>query len=79
MPISAKDRKAAQKAKEDEALSRLGGRRMKFIMYGQTLAILEAVCKAQGFTGRQRLAEGLTYLIHLKADIVSTHEKEKSS
>lgn len=67
MVVSAKDRKAAQAAREKEALARLGGRRIRFIAYGNTLAALERIAAREGFAGKQRLGEALTWLIH-KAD-----------
>lgn len=78
MTLSASERKAAQTARENEALARLGGRRLKFIAYGATLARLEEICAAQGFTGRQRIAEAVTFLAHdyVNRDNVSTHKKE---
>lgn len=78
MALTAKERKAAQTARENEALARLGGRRLKMVAYGATVAALELVCERQGFTGRQRIAEAITWLAHDYAnrDIVSTHEKE---
>lgn len=79
MALTARERKAAQTAREQEALARLGGRRLKIIAYGATIAALEAVCAREGFTGRQRIAEAITWLAHEdeKRHSVSTHEKEK--
>lgn len=78
MAKSDKERKAAQAAREKDALQRLGGRRLSFVAYGATLTALELVCVRQGFTGRQRMAEALTWLAHdyEKRAIVTTHEKE---
>lgn len=64
MAKSDKERKADQAAREKDALQRLGGRRLSFVAYGATLTRLEEICVAQGFTGRQRYAEALTFLIH---------------
>lgn len=63
MAISSTDRKRAQRAKEQTTFARLGGRRLSFVVYGATLAKLEAICEAEGFTGKQRLGEALTHLI----------------
>lgn len=78
MALSARERKAAQTARENEALRRLGGRRMKFIAYGGTMAALDRICERQGFTGQQRYAAALSFLIHdyENRDKVSAHEKE---
>lgn len=64
MALTPRERKAAQTARENEALRRLGGRRMKFIAYGATLDALEQVCQNEGFTGQQRFGEALTFLVH---------------
>lgn len=79
MAQSDKERKAAQTARENETLARLGGRRLRFLAYGATVEALELVCERQGFTGRQRMAEAITFLAHDYAnrDIVSAHEKEE--
>lgn len=75
MALTPRERKAAQTARENEALRRLGGRRMKFIAYGGTMAALERICVRQGFTGQQRYGAALSWLIHENDDKVSTHEK----
>lgn len=81
MSLTPRERKAAQTARENDQLARLGGRRIKFIAYGATLAALEAVCVREGFTGRQRIAEAITWLAHAdeKAHSVSTHESTEST
>lgn len=80
LPKTPAVRKQEQKAREDAALAKYGGRRIRFIVYGKTLAALEAVCVREGFTGQQRLGEALTWLVHDDENRhnVSTHEKENS-
>jgi hypothetical protein len=60
---SARERKQDQRDRENAAIAKLGGRRIQFLVYGGTMQKLEAICKAQGFTGKQRKGEALTYLI----------------
>lgn len=55
--------KRDQRERERAALAKLGGRRISFLAYGGTLAKLEAICEAEGFTGKQRLGEALTHLV----------------
>lgn len=76
---SAAERKREQLARENAALAKLGGRRVRFLCYGATLAALEAVCVRQGFSGQQRLGEALTWLVHEEENRhnVSTHEKDE--
>lgn len=70
------ERKREQAERERAALAKLGGRRIRFLCYGATLAALEAVCVRQGFSGQQRLGEALTWLVHEEENrhTVSTHE-----
>lgn len=63
MAMTAKERKEKQRKEEDAAIAKLGGGRIQFLVYGGTMQKLEAICKAQGFTGKQRKGEALTYLI----------------
>lgn len=63
MPMTDAERKAKQRKQEAEALARLGGGRIQFIVYGATMRKLEAIARAQGFTGKQWKGEVLTYLI----------------
>jgi hypothetical protein len=60
---TAAERKKDQRAREKKALEKLGGRRIQFITYGATLAKLEAISAANGFTGKQKLGEALTFLV----------------
>lgn len=60
---SAKERKKDQRDRENAALAKLGGRRIQFITYGSTLEKLEEICSANGFTGKQKLGEALTFLV----------------
>lgn len=64
MATTAAERKRAQRLLERMAFEQLGGRRISFVVYGGTLAKLEEICAAEGFTGKQRLGEALTFLIH---------------
>ncbi len=66
MAKSAAERKRAQVARERKLVAQFGGKRLRILMYDDTLTILERVCAEQGFTGPQRLAEGLTWLVHEK-------------
>lgn len=77
---SAAVRKREQAAREKAALAKLGGRRVRFLCYGATLAALEAVCVRQGFRGQQRLGEALTWLVHDDENRhnVSAHKTEGS-
>lgn len=60
---SATERKKKQREEEDAAIAKLGGGRIQFLVYGATMRKLEEICKAQGFTGKQRKGEALTFLI----------------
>jgi hypothetical protein len=57
------ERKAKQRKQEAEALAKLGGGRIQFIVYGATMRKLEEIARAQGFTGKQWKGEALTWLI----------------
>ena len=63
MPMTDAERKAKQRKQEAEALARLGGGRIQFIVYGATMRKLEEIARVQGFTGKQWKGEALTYLI----------------
>ena len=63
MPMTDAERKAKQRKQEAEALAKLGGGRIQFIVYGATMSTLEAIARAQGFTGKQLKGEALAYLI----------------
>lgn len=63
MPVTDAERKAKQRKQEAEALARLGGGRIQFIVYGATMRKLEAIARERGFTGKQWKGEALTWLI----------------
>jgi len=63
MPMTDAERKAKQRKQEAEALAKLGGGRIQFIVYGATMRKLEAIAREQGFTGKQWKGEALTWLI----------------
>ena len=63
MPMTDAERKAKQRKQEAEAMAKLGGGRIQFIVYGATMRKLEAIAMEQGFTGKQWKGEALTYLI----------------
>lgn len=63
MPMTDSERKAKQRKQEAEALAKLGGGRIQFIVYGATMRKLEEIARAQGFTGKQWKGEALTWLI----------------
>ena len=63
MAMTAAERKAKQRAEENAAIAKLGGGRINFIVYGETMRKLEAIAKQQGFTGQQWKGEALTFLI----------------
>ena len=63
MPMTDAERKAKQRKQESEALAKLGGGRIQFIVYGSTMRKLEAIAREQGFTGKQWKGEALTFLI----------------
>ncbi len=63
MAMTAAERKAKQRAEENAALARLGGGRINFLVYGETMRKLEAIANEQGFTGKQWKGEALTFLI----------------
>lgn len=63
MAMTTAERKAKQRAEENAALARLGGGRINFLVYGETMRKLEAIAKEQGFTGQQWKGEALTFLI----------------
>lgn len=62
MAMTDAERKREQRKREKEAMKKYGGKRISFIAYGGTLAKLEAICEEQGFTGKQKLGEALTFL-----------------
>lgn len=78
MQTPAKDRKAAQKKREKEALAKKGGRRFSVLAFGSTMAALDRLADHYGFTGKQRIAETVTHLIHEMDDIVTTHKTEET-
>lgn len=55
--------KRDQRDRERASLKALGGKRISFLSYGGTLAKLEKICESQGFTGKQRLGEAITFII----------------
>lgn len=63
MPMTDAERKAKQRKQEAEALAKLGGGRINFLVYGETMRKLEEIARAQGFTGKQWKGEALTFLI----------------
>ena len=63
MPMTDAERKAKQRKQEAEALAKLGGGRIQFIVYGATMRKLEAIARERGFTGKQWKGEALTWLI----------------
>lgn len=63
MAMTTAERKAKQRAEENAALAKLGGGRINFIVYGETMRKLEAIANQQGFTGQQWKGEALTFLI----------------
>lgn len=63
MAMTAAERKAKQRAEENAALAKLGGGRIQFLVYGETMRKLEAIAKQQGFSGQQWKGEALTFLI----------------
>lgn len=75
---SDRERKAAQKKRELEALAKYGGRRFSVLAYGKTIEALDRLADHYGFTGKQRTAETVTHLIHEMDDIVTAHKTEES-
>lgn len=63
MAMTDAERKKAQREKEDAAIAKLGGGRITFLVYGETMRKLEEIAKAQGFKGKQWKGEALTFLI----------------
>jgi len=63
MPMTDSERKSKQRKQEAEAMAKLGGGRIQFIVYGATMRKLEAIARAQGLTGKQWKGEALTWLI----------------
>lgn len=63
MAMTAAERKEKQRKAEDEAIAKLGGGRIQFLVYGETMRKLEAIAKREGFTGKQWKGETLTWLI----------------
>lgn len=63
MAMTAAERKEKQRKAEDAAMAKLGGGRIQFLVYGETMRKLEAIASQQGFTGKQWKAESLTFLI----------------
>lgn len=55
--------KQAQLERERAALAKHGGKKITFLTYGSTLAKLEKICDENGFTGKQRIGEALTFLV----------------
>lgn len=63
MKLTPAERKRAQRDRERSDLKKYGGRRISFLAYGGTLEKIEAICLKNGFTGQQRIAEAITFLI----------------
>lgn len=63
MAMTAAERKEKQRKAEDAAIAKLGGGRIQFLVYGETMRKLEAIANEQGFTGKQWKGEALTFLI----------------
>lgn len=63
MAMTAAERKEKQRAEEKAAIAKLGGGRINFLVYGETMRKLEAIAREQGFTGQQWKGEALTFLI----------------
>lgn len=63
MAMTTAERKEKQRAEENAAIAKLGGGRINFIVYGETMRKLEAIAREQGFTGQQWKGEALTFLI----------------
>lgn len=63
MAMTSAERKEKQKKAEDAAIARLGGGRIKFIVYGETMRKLVEIAKKQGFSGKQWKGETLTWLV----------------
>ena len=63
MAMTAAERKAKQRAEENAAIAKLGGGRINFLVYGETMRKLEAIAREQGFIGQQWKGEALTFLI----------------
>jgi len=61
---SAAQRKREQVEREKKLIAQFGGKRLRILMYGDTLKIIERLAGEQGFTGPQRFAETLTWLVH---------------
>ena len=61
--MTAAERKEKQRAEEKAAIAKLGGGRINFLVYGETMRKLEAIAREQGFTGQQWKGEALTFLI----------------
>lgn len=66
MSLTSADKKRAQRERERKEMAKKGGKRLSFIVYGDTLALLELECKKLGFKGQQRIAEVITHIIHLR-------------
>lgn len=71
---SDRERKAAQKKRELEALAKYGGRRFSVLAYGKTIEALDRLADHYGFTGKQRTAETVTHLIHEMHDRIGGPE-----
>lgn len=72
-------RKQQQVERDRKKFAKLGGRHIRFAAYGATCDALEELCKHYGFTGKQRIAECITHMIHEKHDIVTTHKTEETT
>lgn len=68
MPMTNADKKRAQRAREKAELDKHGGQRVTVLMYGDTLNLLDRECLKFGFTGKQRYAETLTHILHIRDD-----------
>ena len=76
---TAAERKAKQVAKENAAIAKLGGGRVRVLMYGKTMEALNDLAEHYGFNGKQYKAETVTHIIHTLHDIVITHKNEETT